>query len=251
MCTIDNDIYNQLGDRWYTAYNDPVALLRAESRLTNTWIIDVLRKQFDYDKTIKILDVGCGAGFHTNKLVMEGYENVNGLDISQQSLNVAEKYDITNKVNYICGDAYHLPFEDNSLDAVISMDFLEHVEEPEKVVAEIGRVLKDHGVFVFHTFNRNLLSWLVIIKCVEWFVPNTPKDMHALDLFIKPKELEDFMKPQGLDMVELKGTMVDFKFKHLKGIFKREVPSDLSFKFTKNTNLSYIGFSKKTNHAIT
>jgi 2-polyprenyl-6-hydroxyphenyl methylase/3-demethylubiquinone-9 3-methyltransferase len=36
---VNNAIHHQLGDRWYIAQDDPVALLRAESRARNPWIV--------------------------------------------------------------------------------------------------------------------------------------------------------------------------------------------------------------------
>ena len=36
------------------------------------------------------------------------------------------------------------------------MDLLEHVEDPERVIAEAARVLAPGGLFFFHTFNRTL-----------------------------------------------------------------------------------------------
>src|SRR5690606_2421000 len=40
---VNNALYDTLGERWYTAQDDPVALLRAESRLRNPWVIQTLR----------------------------------------------------------------------------------------------------------------------------------------------------------------------------------------------------------------
>ena len=111
-----------------------------------------------------------------------------GLDASQEALSVAARHDGTARVRYERGDALTLPYPDASFDAVCSLDFLEHVEEPERVVAEVARVLRPGGLFFFHTFNRNFWAWLVIIKGVEWFVRNTPKDLHVLRLFVKPEE---------------------------------------------------------------
>jgi SAM-dependent methyltransferase len=45
----------------------------------------------------------------------------------------------------IVGDIHHLPFEDNTVDAIICMAVLEHVEDPKKAVEEIYRVLKPGG----------------------------------------------------------------------------------------------------------
>jgi len=61
----------------------------------------------------------------------------------------------------IVGDVHDLPFEDNSVDAVICMNVLEHVEEPQKAVKEIYRVLKPGGyayfdapfIFYYHPMN--------------------------------------------------------------------------------------------------
>ena len=175
---INNDIYDQYGERWYTANDDPVALLRAEARARNRWILSEIAKGF-HGRNIRILDVGCGAGFLANELARHGYRVV-GLDASKSTLDVAHRHDSTQTVDYICGDAYRLGFESGAFDVVCAMDFLEHVENPNKVVREVSRVLNAHGLFFFYTFNRNFLSWLVVIKGVEWFVRNTPPNMHCL-----------------------------------------------------------------------
>ena len=117
---IDNSIYDALGDRWYTAFDDPVAMLRAESRVKIPWVLERMAKYFSQPGAVRCLDVGCGAGFLTNHLAMVGYA-ITGLDLSEESLGVAKKYDQTKKVNYICGDAYNLQFPDNSFDVVTSI----------------------------------------------------------------------------------------------------------------------------------
>ena len=72
-----------------------------------------------------------------------------------ESLAVARQFDNTNSVNYDYGNAYELPYNDAHFDAVCCMDFLEHVEKPDRVIAEASRVLRSGGLFFFHTFNRN------------------------------------------------------------------------------------------------
>jgi len=66
-----------------------------------------------------------------------------------QSLITKDNYKIVDKVaDYkpdIVGDIHSLPFADNSLDAIICMAVLEHVEEPQKAVREMYRVLKPGG----------------------------------------------------------------------------------------------------------
>lgn len=65
------------------------------------------------------------------------------------------KYVVLDKVpDYnpdIVGDVLNLPFEDESVDAVLAIHLLEHVEEPQKAVKEIYRVLKPGGYAYFDT----------------------------------------------------------------------------------------------------
>jgi 2-polyprenyl-6-hydroxyphenyl methylase / 3-demethylubiquinone-9 3-methyltransferase len=241
---VNNDIYHQLGERWYTAKDDPVALLRAEARARNPWIIQTIRQHYSSGR-IKILDVGCGAGFLANALAEADYDVV-GLDASEQSLRVARRYDNSGRVQYQLGDANHLPYAEGSFQVVCAMDFLEHVEQPAHIVAEAARVLAPGGLFFFHTFNRNFLSWLIGIKGVEWFVKNTPDNLHLYRLFIKPEELQAFCERSGLQVQSMLGVGPDItKRAFWKMVLTGNVEDDFEFKFTNSTWMAYLGLAKK------
>jgi 2-polyprenyl-6-hydroxyphenyl methylase / 3-demethylubiquinone-9 3-methyltransferase len=237
MKAINNDFYHDLGDRWTTACDHPIALLRAENRLRNPWIASHL------PFPAKILDMGCGAGFLTNSLAQLGHEVV-GVDLSEESLKVARK--MNSSVQYIHGDVTAIPLPDGIFDAVCAMDLLEHVESPEAVVKEASRLLKPGGQFFYHTFNRTLKSWLLVIKGVEWTVKNTPPHMHVYRLFIKPEELEKICAEHKLTVEEVRGVNVKFGSKAFwKMVFKREVPEDLEFVFTDSLATGYSGRARK------
>lgn len=233
---VNNSFYDQYGDRWYTAYDDPIALLRAEGRLKAKWVISRI------PSTSLILDVGCGAGFLCNQLAAQGHK-VTGIDQSASSLQVAATHDPTRSVRYVQGDALQLPFEDASFDVVTNMDFLEHVDRPEISVRECARVLKPGGLFFYHTFNRSWLSHLFVIKSVEWFVKNTPERMHVLDLFIKPKELIEMCKSSGLTPIEQIGIRPVPKLSWVKMAWTREVPRDFEFETSSWLGMSYMGLA--------
>src|SRR5581483_1407252 len=104
---INNDFYEHLEDKWYTASDHPIAILRAENKVRVPWVQDEIKKRIA--GSASVLDVGCGAGFLTNPLALQGH-TVTGIDISSSSLDIAKKYDKTKKVKYIHADAYNLPF---------------------------------------------------------------------------------------------------------------------------------------------
>ena len=243
---VNNQIYHDLGERWYQASDDPVALLRAEGRTKNPWVIAQIQKAFPNTlaDALEILDVGCGAGFLTNDLAKSNFR-VTGVDLSESSLEVAQKYDHTKKVSYQTADAYMLPFDENRFSVVTCMDFLEHVESPEKVVREIARVLKPGGLFIFHTFNRNWLSGLVIIKGVEWFVKNTPKNMHVLRLFVKPNELKEYCRTSKIEVIEMVGIAPKVNRAFFQMLRTKEVPENFQFQINRSTLLGYLGAARK------
>jgi 2-polyprenyl-6-hydroxyphenyl methylase/3-demethylubiquinone-9 3-methyltransferase len=239
---VNNAIYDEYGERWYTAYDDPVALLRAENKVKFPWILNYLCS--NRGERSKILDVGCGGGFLSNELARHGHE-VTGVDVSPESLRVAQRHDETGKVRYEVADAYHLPYEDASFDVITAMDFLEHVDKPHTVIAEFSRVLRPGGLFFFHTFNRNLISHLVVIKLLEWFIKNTPKNMHVINLFITPKELSEYCHQSGLEVLSMVGIRPKLSTITWKMIRTGIVSEKMAFTLTKNTGLSYMGVAKK------
>lgn len=92
-----------------------------------------------------VLEIGCGAGGFI-KGIHEYRHDLRcvGVDISYHAIAVAKKD--SGDVEFIVGDAYHLPFSKGTFDAVIFFDVLEHVDKPEKMLQECNRVLKKGGI---------------------------------------------------------------------------------------------------------
>ncbi|HEY2810278.1 MAG TPA: bifunctional 2-polyprenyl-6-hydroxyphenol methylase/3-demethylubiquinol 3-O-methyltransferase UbiG [Rhabdochlamydiaceae bacterium] len=243
MKRINNAFYEQLGDGWYTDSAHPIALLRKENEARNPWILSTIEKLLGPGK--HILDIGCGGGFLTNALSLAGH-SATGIDLSPNSLKIASMQDTTGKVRFLQANALDLPFDRDSFDVVCAMDLLEHVEEPARVIAEASRVLKVGGLFFFHTFNRNFLSWLIVIKGVEWSVPNTPPRLHVYPLFIKPKELSHWCSQNQIAIQELKGLMPKIaSLAFWKGFLQRKVHEKMQFRFSPSLKMGYVGYGIK------
>ncbi len=239
---INNTFYEGLGESWYDDDIHPIALLRAENAARNPWILEKIRTLLS--PACDILDIGCGAGFLTNALGCSGHR-VTGIDVSAKSLDVAQKRDPTKSVRYMQLDAFALPFPPQSFDVVCAMDFLEHVEMPGQIVREAARLLRPKGLFFFHTFNRNLLSYLIVIKGVEWCVPNTPTNMHVYSYFIKPSELKNWCEESGLHLREMRGLCPRIASTAFwKSLLTRKVDKRLQFKFTSSLKTGYLGIAQ-------
>jgi 2-polyprenyl-6-hydroxyphenyl methylase/3-demethylubiquinone-9 3-methyltransferase len=241
--TVDNALYGTLGEAWYDADDSPIALLRAEARHRSPWVAETLATSLAAPSAT-VLDLGCGAGFLTNFLAERGHR-VTGLDTSAEALAVAHRHDATGSVRYLVGDACALPFPDGQFEAVCAMDLIEHVTEPERLVAEAGRVLRPGGLFFFHTFNRTWQAHLIVIKGVEWFVRNTPRDMHVIDLFHSPEEVARWCRRARLEPVCVQGSRPRFGWPLWRMLATGRVGDDFRFRFTRSTRLGYTGYARK------
>jgi SAM-dependent methyltransferase len=94
-----------------------------------------------------ILDIGAGAG-HVKQMNFRGYvRRVVGIDPDPR----IHKNPFLDEAHE--GVADHLPFPDNTFDVVISDNVLEHLDDPQRVLREVARVLKPNGKFVAKTPN--------------------------------------------------------------------------------------------------
>ncbi|MDX5593116.1 class I SAM-dependent methyltransferase [Pseudovibrio sp. SPO723] len=103
-------------------------------------------------REVSYLDIACGTGGLLNPATraFPGLRGT-GIDLSEEYLRVARERSATTRSSYVCANAESLPFASNSLD-LISCVYLFHELPPKtrrQVAAEIGRVLKSGGQFIF------------------------------------------------------------------------------------------------------
>lgn len=108
----------------------------------------------------KVLDAACGEGYGSAILSKTARE-VTGLDISADAIERARiNYAGCDNLTFTEGSIAHLPFEDNSIDIIISFETIEHVTEELQrcFLAEIERVLKQDGILVISTPNKAIYT---------------------------------------------------------------------------------------------
>jgi 2-polyprenyl-6-hydroxyphenyl methylase/3-demethylubiquinone-9 3-methyltransferase len=245
---INNAFYDELGERWYEGDSHPVALLRAETRARLAYVETVF--QTFEPGPARILDLGCGGGLMTIPLARLG-RAIKGVDLSEGSLAVARSRAPKDlDVEFEKGDVYRLDEPSAAYDAVLAMDVLEHLERPGAALKEAGRVLRPGGVFMFHTFNRTLLSYLLAVKAIELFSRDAPRNIHLYRLFIKPAELERLCADAELQIRETRGIRPRFFSKAFWWtLLRRRVHPDFAFTRARSLGVGYMGYAIKDTNA--
>ncbi len=122
-----------------------------ESNKAERWLEEI-KKSIPTDKKVKILDVGCGAGFFEVILGKLGHE-ILGIDLTQEMISKTNEminlYDLDKtKVRAMIQDAEHLEFDDESFDMVISRNLTWTLPHPMDAYMEWMRVLKKGGILL-------------------------------------------------------------------------------------------------------
>ena len=97
----------------------------------------------------KVLDLGCGYGWHCKYAANHGAASVLGIDISHKMLNIAKQKNKDEKTEYQCIAMEDLDFEEASFDVIISSLAFHYVKDFESLANNISKWLKQGGEFVF------------------------------------------------------------------------------------------------------
>jgi ubiquinone/menaquinone biosynthesis C-methylase UbiE len=149
----------------------------------------------------KVLDLGCASGILLQRISKTFGAAGTGIDVSSVLLEIAKQKDSTN--TYLLADAASLPFPDNSFDLVTSFDNLEHIQEYDKVLQEIIRVLKPDGKLLMNTINKHnrfTFDWLLEKFGSDYHLTRAG---HIKELFFDPKDIQKRLNNYGLQNTEV------------------------------------------------
>jgi len=155
----------------------------------------------------KVLDVGCGGGILSESMAQRG-AHVTGIDMGEAPLAVARlhQHESNVQVDYQQSTAEQFAREQSGqFDIVTCLEMLEHVPDPGSVISACAQLVKPGGHLFFSTINRNPKSFLFAIVGAEYLLRLLPRGTHEYNKFIKPSELESWIRHAGLNLRELTG----------------------------------------------
>ena len=168
--------------KWYEALFENYANKYDNEHFTQGTVgeCDFIETELKSDKSLKILDVGCGTGRHAIELSKRGYI-VTGIDLSETQLARArEKAENNNlTIDFQRQDARNLSFN-NEFDVAIMLceggfPLMETDEMNYEILKSVTKSLKEDGKFIFTTLN----GLFPLYHSVEKFCASTTEDGNA------------------------------------------------------------------------
>ena len=126
---------------------------------------------------ILLLDIGCGPGTFSKILARRGFK-VYGIDFSPEIITVAKRKSEKLNIDYQVASIYSLPFKDNYFDKIICLGVLQTIEDHQRAISEIRRVLKKNGLLVIHTLNYFSLFSIFNGREIEGVSPKRYNPFH-------------------------------------------------------------------------
>ena len=181
----------------------------------------------------RVVDVGCGGGILSESMAAQG-AIVTGIDLGEAPLSVAKLHLLESgqEVDYRKISAEDLAQEmPEQFDVVTCMEMLEHVPDPGSVINACAKLVKPGGDVFFSTINRNPKSFALAIIGAEYILRLLPRGTHDYANFIRPSELDEWIRQAGLESRHIIGMTYNPLFK--------------TYKLGKDTDVNYMIYTGK------
>lgn len=138
-------------EQWDNDYYHPIAL-----KLYDWAILDMI-EMMEVEKGATVLDAGCGPGVHSIRVAKAGH-HVCAIDISDTMLSQArqraESENVADKIEFYRKDLTQLDFPDNSFRYVFSWGVIIHIQDAEKALDELARIVEPGGKLALYVTNK-------------------------------------------------------------------------------------------------
>lgn len=186
----------------------------------------------------RILDVGCGDGFHLSLLEKYGKKSwqLEGIDIDERAARMAEKSGL--KVHKGTIESLNLP--ENHYDFAFMIQTIEHVAHPEKVLSAVFEILKPKGKLVVVTDNTDSLDFR-LFKNSYWGGYHFPRHWNLFNR----KSLTKLAEKVGFEMMDLTTQVspVNWVYSIHNALVDKRAPQFLINRFTLKSTVSLSAFT--------
>ncbi|HEY0428749.1 MAG TPA: class I SAM-dependent methyltransferase [Pyrinomonadaceae bacterium] len=181
----------------------------------------------------RILDVGCGDGFHLNLLKKYGAKSwtLEGVDVDARAAQMAEK----SGLKVYLGSIEELDLPKNAYDLAFMIQTIEHVEKPEKVLSAALEVLKPGGRLVVVTDNTDTLDFK-FFKGSYWGGYHFPRHWNLFNR----KSLANLAEKTGFEVEKLTTVVspVNWVYSIHNSLVDWRAPQSLINRFTLKSTVS-------------
>lgn len=201
--------FTSLANSWWDEAGS-YKILHQINPLRLEYILSSINSHFknkDYS-LIKITDLGCGGGLISIPLARLGM-NVTAIDGGAENIAAAKAKAESEglDINFIIKNLENLQegISAEKNDVIICLEVLEHLDNPGVIFENAAKMLKDEGMLIVSTLNKNIKSKLLGVYAAEYILGLVPKGTHDYEKFLTPADLRSYALAQGMKLNSLSG----------------------------------------------
>ncbi|DBA84452.1 TPA: Hexaprenyldihydroxybenzoate methyltransferase, mitochondrial [Trebouxia sp. C0004] len=190
-------------------------------------------------KNLSFLDVGCGGGILAEALARMG-ANVTGIEPQHDNISAAIAHAqadpvVAERTTYLAVTAEELASSGAQFDAVMGLEIIEHVDQPQQFLKTLGSLTKSDGALFISTINRTPRGYALAILGAEHVTGVVPVGTHDWNKFLTPEELVMLTEGTGLELEQLAGMVMN--------------PYNGTWALSTSTEVNYIAYFSKVSLA--
>ena len=154
-------------------------------------LIKWIERYCDTSKYLKVLDIGCNIGI-AGAILKEAFDvKIYGIDIDLKTLKINS---MLKNERVSLQNAELLGIKNHTMDIVIALNLIEHLEKPHNLLNEIKRIIKPRGLAIFSLPNE------IFFRKFLGLIPKDPTHKQSWSIF----SFKKFLKQNELKIIDMK-----------------------------------------------